>query len=63
MTPAPCSTALFEFMSFVYGKPIQRLSGPGVRISSAVYPRWIQACGLVAATALKLAHSSEMATR
>ena len=24
--PAPCSTALLEFMSFVYGKPIMRLS-------------------------------------
>ena len=28
---------LFEFMSFGYGNPIHRLSGPGVRISSAVY--------------------------
>ena len=33
---APCSTALLEFIRFVYGKPIIRLSGDGVRISSAV---------------------------
>ena len=36
ITAAPCSTALLEFSRFVYGKPIIRLSGDGVRISSAV---------------------------
>ena len=35
ITAAPCSTALLEFMSFVYGNPTIRLSGPAVRISSA----------------------------
>ena len=36
MRPALCSTLLFEFMSFVYGYPIIRLSGVAVAISSAV---------------------------
>ena len=36
ITAAPCSTALFEFMSLGYGQPTRRLSGPKVRISSAV---------------------------
>src|SRR3546814_2196631 len=49
-------------MSFVYGKPIQRLSADGVRISSAVYERWIQACGFDAATSLKRAQSSDATT-
>ena len=52
MTAAPCSTALFEFIRFVYGNPIMRFSAVGVRISSAVYASWIHACGLAAATSL-----------
>ena len=34
ITAALCSTALFEFIRFVYGKPIILLSALGVRISS-----------------------------
>ena len=56
---APCSTLLFEFMSFGYGKPIIRLYGAGVRISSARVTSRIHAFGLPAATSLNRAHSSE----
>src|SRR5687768_14162163 len=54
---APCSTALFEFMSLGYGKPTMRLEASTVRISSGVNDRWIQAFGLLAATSLKRLHS------
>ena len=60
MTAADCSTALLEFMRFVYGNPIMRLSGVGVAISAAVNASWIHALGLVAATSLKPAHSPAM---
>ena len=40
---AAWSTSLFEFISFGYGRPIIRLVGPGVRISSAVRACWIHA--------------------
>ncbi len=39
MMAAVMSTSLFEFMYFGYGRPIMRLLGPGVRISSAVSSR------------------------
>ena len=53
------STSLFEFMYFGYGRPIIRLFGPGVRISSADSSRCTHAYGLWAATAEKRDHSSE----
>ena len=62
-TTAPCSTLLFEFMSFGYGNPIHRLSAVGVRICSGVYAFCVQAFGLCAATSLNRDQSSEMWTR
>ena len=63
ISAADCSTALLAFMTFVYGHQIQRLSGVGVRICSAVSGSRIQAWGLSTATALNLAHNSLMRTR
>src|SRR4051794_8772589 len=62
MSAAAMSTSLLEFMYFGYGKPIIRLSGPGVRISSGVRLRCNQALGLPAATDEKRDHSSDTRT-
>ena len=57
------STSLFEFMCFVYGKPIIRLFGAGrADLLGRRARRWIQAFGLSAATSLKRAHSSAIFT-
>ena len=56
---AAWSVWMLAFISFGYGKPIMRLSGVTVRISSAVRASGDHAYGLVAATAEKPAHSSD----
>src|SRR5690606_21551395 len=58
MRPAACSTALLEFITFVYGQQIHRLVGPGVRIWVGVSGSRSHACGLSAATRENRAHSS-----
>ena len=63
ISAADMSTSLFEFIDFVYGRPIIRFFGPGVRISSADLASRSQAFGLVSATALNPAHSSLTLTR
>jgi hypothetical protein len=63
ISAAAMSTSLLEFIVFVYGNPIIRLVGPGVRICSAVIALRIQAFGLAAATWEKRAHSPLMAAR
>ena len=50
-------TLLFEFMYFVYGKPIMRFVGVGVRISSAVRATCDHAAGFCAATSLNRDHN------
>ena len=62
ISAAAMSTSLLEFMYFGYGKPIIRLAGDTVRISSADFGSRIHALGLAAATALNLAHSSLILT-
>ncbi len=54
---------LLEFMTFVYGWLIARLSGEAVTISSADIGSWIQACGLLAATSEKRDHMAPISAR
>ena len=57
------STSLLEFMYLRYGSPTRRFRSDVVRISSADLASRIHAAGFAAATSLKPAHSSLMATR
>src|SRR4051794_16403805 len=57
---APWLTLLFEFISFVYGKPIMRLRRPGVAMVSASTAFGMAAYGLWDATWLNRAHRSAM---
>src|SRR5919199_44210 len=53
---------MLAFINFGYGKPIMRLSGPTVRISSAERANGDHAYGLVAATSENRDHNSEITT-
>src|SRR5687768_16904421 len=56
-TAAAWSVDRLEFMYFGYGKPIMRLSGVTVRISSEDRAFGVHACGLRAPTSENAAHS------